>query len=134
MRVKMKLTAQERRDGVDLRDVLGPSRAPRRKRIRASAPKPVAAATTFRPIEFVETTLYDTTRDKLDETGGVRLNCTASAYTYGEENARWDLQVRAKVKKKSGGSGKHFAIGTASMSREDLVWLRSLIDAELKSK
>ncbi len=133
MRVTMKLTAQERRTGVDLRDVLGPSRAPRRKRVRASAPKP-AAPTKFRAIEFVETTLYDTTRDKLDETGGVRLNCTASASTYGEENARWDLQVRAKVKKKSGGSGKHFAIGTASMSREDLVWLRSLIDAELKSK
>jgi hypothetical protein len=89
----------------------------------------------FRAIAYVETTLYDTVRDRWDEgaaTGGVRLYNTAGAFTHGKENARWALQVRAQVKTKHSGPGKHFAVGTASMSREDLAWLRDLINVELR--
>lgn len=63
---------------------------------------------------------------------GVRIYCTANPM-FGD-NARWGLQIRSRVKKKSGGSGKHFAIGTASMTREDLKWLRDQINAALKRK
>lgn len=90
----------------------------------------------FRTIEHVETTLHDTARDRWEEgadTNGVRLYSTASALTHGKENARWALQVRARVKTQRG-PGKHFAVGTASMSREDLVWLRDQINAELRRK
>jgi hypothetical protein len=91
----------------------------------------------FRPIEHIDTTLHDTVRDHWDEgsdQGGVRLYRTASPLTHGKENARWSLQVRARVKTKTSGPGKHFAIGTASMSREDLEWLRDQINAELRRK
>ena len=91
----------------------------------------------FRPIAHVETTLHDPVRDCFDEgatTGGVRLYSTACASTHGKDNARWSLQVRARVKTKHSGPGKHFAIGTASMSREDLQWLRDQISAELRRK
>ena len=91
----------------------------------------------FRTIEHIETTLHDPARDRLDEdatTGGVRLYRTASPLIHGKENARWSLQVRARVKTKRSGPGKHFAIGTASMSRKDLQWLRDQIDAELRRK
>jgi alpha-D-ribose 1-methylphosphonate 5-triphosphate synthase subunit PhnG len=124
----MKLTAKERRAGLDLRDVLGHRKTTGRKK------KPAAKAAEFRPIEYTETTLHDTSRVALDETGGVRLYCTAGAYTHGEENARWALQVRAQVRTKTRGVGKHFAVGTASMSRDDLQWLRDQIDAELRRK
>lgn len=90
----------------------------------------------FRAIAHIETTLHDTARDRWEEgsdTGGVRLYSTASATAHGKENARWALQVRAQVKTKSG-LGKHFAVGTASMSREDLTWLRDQINAELRRK
>ena len=89
----------------------------------------------FRPIAHVETTLHDTARDRWEEgadEGGVRLCCTQSP-SFGE-NARWHLQVRAQVKTKRSGLGKHFAVGTASMSREDLQWLRDQINAELRRK
>ena len=89
----------------------------------------------FREIERVEVTLHDPVRERFDETThGVRLYRTASPLTHGEENARWSLQVRAQVKKKVGGAGKHYAIGNASMSRADLVWLRDQINAELRRK
>ena len=91
----------------------------------------------FRSVEHVETTLHDTARDRWDEgadQGGVRLYRTASPSTHGKDNARWALQVRARVKTKTGGPGKHFAVGTASMSREDLQWLRDQISAELRRK
>lgn len=135
MIVKMKLTAAERRAGVDLRDVigqLGPKKKKAAKR-SAKAPKPETTAE-FRPIEFVETTLHDPVRDRWEEgcdDGGVRLYCTSNPITHGEDNGRWALQVRAQVKTRRGGSGKHFAVGTASMSRDDLLWLRAKIDAEL---
>lgn len=67
----------------------------------------------------------------------MRLYCTQSPKMFdqpGREGARWSLQVRAWVKTKAGDRGKHFAVGTASMSREDLAWLRDLIDAELRRK
>jgi len=131
MRVTMKLTAKERRAGLDLRDVLGHSKTPRQM---PRQKKPAVKAEEFRPIEYTETTLHDTSRDKLDETGGVRLYCTAGAYTHGEENARWALQVRAQVRTKTRGVGKHLAIGTASMSRKDLQWLRDQINIELRRK
>lgn len=89
----------------------------------------------FRAIDHIETTLHDTVRERWDEgsdTGGVRLYCTASGS--GQNEARWALQVRAQVKTKRSGPGKHFAIGTASMSREDLQWLRDQINAELRRK
>ena len=131
MQMKFKLSAKERRDGVDLRDVLrhGPRRA---------HPKPAKVAAPrdeFRPITHVETTLHDTVRDRWEEgadKGGVLLYCTQSP-SFGE-NARWSLQVRAQVKTKRSGQGKHFAVGTASMSREDLQWLRDQINAELRRK
>jgi hypothetical protein len=88
----------------------------------------------FRPIDFVETVLHDPVRDHWDagcDEGGVRLYCTASPRTHGDEDARWALQVRARVKTRKG-PGKHFAVGTASMSRTDLQWLRGLIDAALR--
>jgi hypothetical protein len=66
--------------------------------------------------------------------GGVRLYCTEDPRTYGKGIGRWHLQVRAQVKTKRGASGKLFGIGIASMGREDLVWLRDQIDAELKRK
>lgn len=130
MRVKMTLSAKERRDGVDLRDILGHGRA------RPKTPRKTEREE-FRPIEHIETTLHDTVRDRWDkgcDHGGVRIYCTSSPRTHGEENARWSLQVRAQVKRKSGGSGKHFAVGTASMSREDLLWLRDQINFELRNK
>lgn len=87
----------------------------------------------FRAITFVETTLHDP-HDLIagDDEGGVRLYCTAHPATHGKENARWALQVRAQVKTRSRGQGKRFAIGTAAMSREDLRWLRRLIDSALR--
>lgn len=89
----------------------------------------------FREIVRVEVTLHDPVHERFDDTtAGVRLYRTASPLTHGEENARWSLQVRAHVKKKTGGTGKQFAIGTASVSREDLVWLRDQINAELRRK
>ena len=146
MIVKMKLTAKERRAGVDLRDVIGPlgpkkttkaakKTAPKKPRTQgAKKPKP-DTTTEFRPIEFVETLLHDPVRERWDEgcdEGGVRMYCTSNPITHGEDNGRWALQVRARVKLRSGkGSGKHFAVGTASMSREDLLWLRAKIDAAL---
>ena len=130
MRVTMKLTAKERRAGLDLRDVLGHGKTPRRKKKPAET-----VETTFRPINFVETMLHDPVRERWQEgadEGGVRLYCTQSP-SFGE-NARWSLQVRAQVKTKTRGVGKHFAVGTSSMSREDLQWLRDQIDAELRRK
>jgi hypothetical protein len=91
----------------------------------------------FRAIEFIETTLHDPVRDRWEpgcDEGGVRLYCTASPLVHGEENGRWALQVRARVKTRSRGPGKHFTVGTASMSREDLLWLRDLIDTALQEQ
>ena len=91
----------------------------------------------LRAIEFVETTLHDPVREGWEaglDDGAVRIYCTSSPLTHGVANGRWALQVRARVKTRSGGTGKHFAIGTASMSREDLTWLRAQIDAALRSK
>jgi hypothetical protein len=98
--------------------------------------KPPAPLEEFRPIEYVETTLHDPIRDRWEEgtiMGGVRIYCTAHPYTHGVDNARWALQVRARVKTQKG-EGKHFAIGTASMSRQDLQWLRGQIDAALRPR
>jgi len=91
----------------------------------------------FRPIEYVTTELHDPERAGWvlgdgAQTDGVRLYCTQSP-SFGE-NARWHLQIRAWVKKKTGDRGKHFAVSSASMSREDLMWLRGQIDAELRRK
>jgi hypothetical protein len=91
----------------------------------------------FRQINRVDIMLHDPIRERFDENAlqrGVRLYRTASPLTHGEENARWSLQVRAQVKTKAGVLGKHFAIGDASMSREDLVWLRDQINSELRRK
>jgi len=91
----------------------------------------------FRPIEFVDTTLHDPVRDRWeegDDKSGVRLYCTSSPRTHGEENGRWALQIFARVKTKRGGVGKHFAGSTASMSREDLLWLRDQINTALRRK
>ena len=128
MIVKLKLNAKERRAGVDLRDVLG------HKHPRQKPAKPADTNDAFRAIEYIDTTLHDAVRERWEEgsaEGGVRLYSTASAAVHGKENARWALQVRAQVKTKSG-PGKHFAVGTASMSREDLTWLRDQINAELR--
>lgn len=87
----------------------------------------------FRSIEFVEMVLYEPVRERWPEgtlREGVRVYSTARALTHGEGNARWDLQVRAWAKTKKG-KGKHFVVGSASMSREDLMWLRDLINTEL---
>jgi hypothetical protein len=89
----------------------------------------------FRANTHVEITLHDTVRERWEEgtdEGGVRLYCTRNP-SFGDA-ARWSLQVRAQVKTKRGGRGKHFAIGTASMSRADLQWLRDQINAELRRK
>lgn len=91
----------------------------------------------FRPIGHVDVELHDPVRNRWEEgcdQAGVRLYCTASPKSHGKDNGRWALQVRAQVKKKSGGKGKHFAVGTASMSREDLTWLRDQINAALRRK
>lgn len=97
--------------------------------------KSAEPAEEFRSIEYIETTLHDPLRERWEEgcdQGGVRLYCTSSPRMHGTDNGRWALQVRARVKVRRGGTGKHFAVGTASMSREDLLWLRAKIDAELK--
>ena len=91
----------------------------------------------FRPIENTGTTLHDPVRDRWEEgadKSGVRLYCTSSPETHGEENGRWSLQIFALVKIKRGGTGKHFAGSTASMSREDLLWLRGMIDDAIGKK
>ena len=93
----------------------------------------------FRAIEHVSVELTDPVRDRWepgDDDVGVRLYCTQSPKMFdqpGREGARWLLQVHAWVKTKAG-RGKHFAIGNASMSREDLKWLRDQISAELRRK
>lgn len=101
---------------------------------RKAAKKSVDA---FRPIEFADTTLHDPVRDRWEDgadKSGVRLYCTSSPATHGKENGRWALQIFARVKIKRGGTGKHFAGSTASMSREDLLWLRGLIDDAIGRK
>ena len=102
---------------------------------RSKRSKSAESPDEFRAIAHVETSLHEPIRERwtlgLDE-GGVRLWCTASPRVHGDENARWALQVRAKVKPRRGGEGKRFALGTASMSRRDLLWLRTLIDAVLE--
>lgn len=98
--------------------------------------KPAKPAEEFRPIEYIETSLHDPIRDRWEEgsdQGGVRLYCTSSPITHGKDNGRWALQVRARVKTRSGPPGKHFAVGTASMSRKDLLWLRAKIDDALEN-
>jgi hypothetical protein len=136
MIIKMKLSAAERRAVVDLSDVIRQGRAAKKppKKPAKKITKKIAARE-FRPIEFVETTLHDPVRERWeegDDKSGVRLYCTANPLTHGEENARWSLQIFAWVKTKRGGAGKHFATNTASMSREDLAWLRDQISAELR--
>jgi len=104
--------------------------------MKKSTKKKPTPASDFRPIAFVETTLHAPERDRdwEAEEGCVRLFCTSHPSTHGKDNGRWALQVRARVKTKSGGPGKHFAIGHASMSREDLLWLRDQINAALRSR
>ena len=65
------------------------------------------------------------------DNSGVRLYCTSSPLNHGKKNGRWALQIFARVRIKRGGTGKHFASNTASMSREDLLWLRSMINDAL---
>jgi len=89
----------------------------------------------FRAISSIETTLHRPDRDRWEpgsDEGGVRLYCAASPETHGDE-ARWALQLRTRVRTRRLPS-KHFAIGTASMSRADLRWLRDLIDDALRRK
>ena len=79
----------------------------------------------------------DPARERWDEgcdEGGVRVYCTSNPITHGKDNGRWGLQVRAQVKLRGKGHGKHFAVGTASMSREDLLWLRAKIDEALEDE
>lgn len=105
-----------------------------RKRVPKKKSAPTDLDPEFRPIEFVDTTLHDPVRERWDvgcDENGVRLYCTAGPTVHGEEDARWALQVRARVRTRKG-PGKHFAVGTASMSRADLRWLRGLIDAALR--
>jgi hypothetical protein len=109
---------------------------PKRQVDQPAADSTSTAEQEFRPIEFVETCLHDPVRDHWDagcDEGGVRIYCTASPAMHGDEGGRWGLQVRARVKTRKG-PGKHFAVGTASMSRADLLWLRGQIDAELRRK
>lgn len=82
----------------------------------------------FRKIDDAQTSLHDPIRDRWDpgsDDGGVRLYCT-------QHGTRWSLQVRAQVQTKSGVRGKRFAVGTAPMSRDELKWLRDLIDQKLE--
>jgi len=141
MIVKMKLSAADRRAGLDLRDVIGhrtdgtpfPKKTPKKP---ATQKKPTPMPE-FRAIEFVETLLHDPARERWDEgcdEGGVRVYCTSNPITHGKDNGRWGLQVRAQVKLRGKGHGKHFAVGTASMSREDLLWLRAKIDEALEDE
>jgi hypothetical protein len=94
----------------------------------------------FRTIAEIETSLHDPVRERWEEgtdKGSVRLYCTQSPAMFdrpGREGARWALQVSARVKLRSGRVGKDFAIGTASMSRADLTWLRDQINAALRRK
>lgn len=150
--MKVKLSAKQKRDGVDLRDVMSDaglrtsrsrhrSKAARKSavekaaRATVNAPKKPKPPAEFRPIDHVGTTLHDPIRDRWASSGaegGVRLYCTA--ITHGEDNGRWALQVRAWVKLGNGRTGKHFAVGTASMSSADLRWLRDLVDAALRGE
>lgn len=106
----------------------------------SAKPKPDTESTdAFRQIAHIDTTLHDTIHERWEEDNdqeGVRLYCTQSPKMFdrpGREGARWALQTRAWVKTKTG-RGKHFAIGTASMTREDLQWLRDQINAALRKK
>lgn len=104
---------------------------------KKTAKKPYKSVDAFRPIQFADTTLHDPVRDRWEEgadKSGVRLYCTSSPATHGKENGRWSLQIFARVKIKRGGRGKHFAGSTASMSREDLLWLRKMIDDAIGRK
>lgn len=134
MKVKLKLSAKERRAGVDLRDVLG------HKRARPKPDKPKDTDSDFRAITDIDTSLHDPVRERWEADsaqGGVRFYCTQSSAMFDRpvgEDARWALQVRAQVKLKSGRAGKDFAVGTASMTRADLQWLRDQINDALRRK
>jgi hypothetical protein len=116
------------RDPVKARDL--PVSPPTGKAIHPrKGPKKQAES---RPINFAETTLHDPARwPKGRDQAELRLYCTASPYTHGES---WTLLLCAPVRTRRGKSGKRFAIGCASMSREDLIWLRDQINVELRRK
>lgn len=109
------------------------AKTPPRKTVKKSH----KAVDEFRPIESADTTLHDPVRERWEEgadKSGVRLYCTSSPLTHGKENGRWSLQIFARVKNKRGGTAKHFASNTAAMSREDLLWLRGMIDDAIGRK
>ena len=87
---------------------------------------------TFRPITDAETKLYDPAIDWKEGSpdGGVRLNLARTPFLSGD--ARWQLQVCGWVKTKTSALDKPYAIAVASMSQEDLRWLRDQINEELR--
>lgn len=90
----------------------------------------------FRIVRNVKTTLENPNHIKESggkpALGGVRFFCIDDSPMLPGRFARWFLQIRALIETKSGTPGKRFGISTAPMSREDLVWLRDQIDAELR--
>ncbi len=107
---------------------------PKAKKTTSKKSKPYKAVDEFRPIEHADTFLHDPIRERWEagaDKSGVRLYCTSSPLTHGEENGRWALQIFARVKIKRGRPGRHVASNTASMAREDLLWLRKMIDDAL---
>lgn len=142
MIVKMKLSAADRRAGKDLRDVIGhrsdgtpfppKKKTPKKKTFLGRRRDPLDAS---RLIAHVMTTIHDPIRERWapdNEEHGVRLYNTASVESHGKKDARWSLQVRSHVNTKTNGKSQRFAIGTASMSIEDLCWLREQIDKALQ--
>lgn len=77
----------------------------------------------YRPLPFVNIIKADKKLD-YEREGGIRLYCT-------QAGTAWALQVRDWIRLANGRKGKDFIIATASMSREDLLALRTAIDETL---
>lgn len=77
----------------------------------------------YRSLEHVRISRCDPQLDVKREKG-VRLYCD-------QHGAAWSLQLRSPLTLASGHEGKDFMIATASMSREDLLALRTAINEAL---
>lgn len=88
-----------------------------------------------RAVKHARTTLHQPNHVRKDENPAkneVRFFCIDDNPTLPGRFARWFLQIRALTETRFGEPGKRFGISTATMSREDLVWLRDQIDKELR--
>jgi len=94
--------------------------------------KPLDAS---RAVKHARTTLHQPNHVRNDDKPAqnmVRFYCIDDSPSLPGRFARWFFQIRALTETRFGEPGKRFGISTATMSRDDLVWLRDQIDAELR--